>query len=556
MATKRRLELKSLFKNGSIPTAQHFTDLIDSCLNKRDDHFFGLWQPGTAYYPGDVVIYGKSMYMLQAEAIKQPPPKVAEENCDPTVNVVEPYCKATPPPEDSKWCLLDFDLQDDDWTIDKSDKFMYATNLAHDVGIGTDCPTAKLHVEENEYGKLEFDPHDSPYYAQKLPELRITAFDLPDCKPSEYLSLHLDPDFAHAETNTKNGFSFEQLKPGSTAQQKGSSTPTDENQLLMVVTSDGPKAEVGIGIKDPAAGLHVSTPNQGEWLVNPSTGRVAETRLAFNGEKSAHKLEGGFASFETNASQGFRFFVENASAPKDNPGLPVIIDENNHVGVGTFAPAAHLEVTRPDCGSIQSILDQINPAFAVMNLKPTGKNTYFTVGADNSFAVLKTDAPCGYVFKRGDVHGSPGYPERNINQGEGQVYIDQDGKVGIGVSPDGYELDDCGRIRSFEAYLAHDQGNIQNTSYLKENEGLDIVCRLHPIRFKWRENLGNIVSRENDQFGLPDFECADVVPEVVRTTGKDEKAIAYQNLVPVLIKAIQEQQKMIDELRKDLAKLK
>lgn len=556
MATKKRLELKALFKNGSIPTAQHFADLIDSTLNKRDDHFFGLWQPGTAYYPGDVVIFGKSMYMVRAETLKPPPeapcPPATEEN-----TAVQPVCSATPPPEDTDhWCVLDFDLQDDDWTIEPGNKFMYATNLAHDVGIGTDCPTAKLHVEEKEHGKLEFDPQDSPYYALKQPELRITAFDLPDCKPSEYLSLHLDEEFAHAETNTKNGFSFEQLKPQTAAQNKGNKNAADETQLLMVVTSNGDRAEVGIGIKDPAAALHVSTPSQGEWLVNPSGGHTAETQLAIGGEKSVHKIEGGFANFETDTAQGFRFSVQNAKAPKDNPGLPVIIDENNHVGIGTYSPAAHLEVTRPDCGSIQSVLDQINPAFAVMNLKPSGKNTYLTIGADNSFAVLKSDAPCGFVFKRGDAHGAPGNPERNINQGEGQVYIDQDGKVGIGTAPDGYELDDCGRIRSFEAYLAHDQNNIQNTSYLKENEGLDIVCRLHPIRFKWRGNLGNVVTHENEQFGLPDFECADVVPEVVRITGKDEKAIAYQNLVPVLIKAIQEQQKMIDDLGKELAKLK
>ncbi len=556
MATKRRPELKSLFKNGSVPTAQHFADLIDSTLNKRDDHFFGLWQPGTAYYPGEVVIYGKSIYMLLGTVTKQPPPKVVKgAPVDPQTEP-GPYCSAITPDKDTaNWCMLDFDLQDEDWTIVKDSNIMYATNLLHNVGIGTDCPMAKLHVEEKEHGKLEFDPHESPYYAQKQAELRITAFDLPDCKPAEYLSLHLDPDFAHAETNTKNGFSFDQAKPVSVAQKGQKNGAEPDIQVLMVVTSEGEKAEVGIGIKEPVAALHVSSPNQGEWLVNPSGGKTAETRLAANREKITHKLEDNFAKIETDATQGFRFLVES-NVNKSNPGLPVVIDENNHLGVGTETPAAHLEVMRSDCGSVQTILDQINPAFALINLKPTGKNTYLTVGADNSFAVLKTDAPCGFVFKRGDAHGTPGNPERNINQGEGQVFIDQDGKVGIGTAPDGYELDVCGREVSFEAYLAHDQCNIHNTSYLKENEGLDIVCRLHPMRFKWRENLGNVVSRENEQFGLPDFECADVVPEVVRITGKDEKAIAYQNLVPVLIKAIQEQQKMIDDLKRAVENLK
>ncbi len=568
MATKTRTELKANFQNGRIPTAQHFADLIDSSVIKRDDHFFGQWQPGVAYRRGDVVIYGKSMYMLQpenADAKPTPPAKGAKSAAPPDPNAEgSAYCSADPPDKDeTNWCKLDFDLQDDDWTISEDKKFMYATDLEHLVGIGTDCPMAKLHVKEKEYGELEFNPHDSEHRAAKEPELRITAFDTPDCEPAEYLSFWLDKDFAHAKTNTKKGFSFDYLKPeiqNAQAQQqsKGAILPQLPLTLMVVTGGDNNKAEVGIGLNEPAATLHVSDQGKGEWLVNPSDSRQPEMRLAgLEGEYTSQKLGFGFADFGTNAAQGFRFKVEKSRQGKESGGakngvLPVVIDENNHLGVGTEAPECNLEVRQPECGSVQVCLEQINPAFAVINLKPSGKNTSLTLGADNSFAVLKTDAPCGFVFKRGDAHGSPGDPEKNINQGAGQVFIDQDGKVGIGAAPDGYELDDCGRIRSFEAYLNHDQSNMQNIRKLGDGEGLDIVCRLHPIRFRWSESLGDVVTHENEQFGLQDYECADVVPEVVRITGKDEKAIALQNLVPVLIKAIQEQQEQIDELRRQL----
>lgn len=39
MALKDRSALKSLFKNGSKPTASHFEDLIDSVVNKIDDNW-------------------------------------------------------------------------------------------------------------------------------------------------------------------------------------------------------------------------------------------------------------------------------------------------------------------------------------------------------------------------------------------------------------------------------------------------------------------------------------------------------------------------------------
>ena len=65
MTSKTRQNLKSQFVNGTIPTEKDFADLIDSTLIKRDDHFFGRWEPGQTYYNGDVVLYKKSIYILE-----------------------------------------------------------------------------------------------------------------------------------------------------------------------------------------------------------------------------------------------------------------------------------------------------------------------------------------------------------------------------------------------------------------------------------------------------------------------------------------------------------
>ncbi|MBD2166893.1 carbohydrate-binding protein [Calothrix sp. FACHB-156] len=64
---RSRNELKSLFKNKSRLSEDHFKDLINSMLNKHDDQFHGLWQEGKTYRKGDVVYYQGALWEMQAE---------------------------------------------------------------------------------------------------------------------------------------------------------------------------------------------------------------------------------------------------------------------------------------------------------------------------------------------------------------------------------------------------------------------------------------------------------------------------------------------------------
>jgi len=85
------------------------------------------------------------------------------------------------------------------------------------------------------------------------------------------------------------------------------------------------------------------------------------------------------------------------------------------------------------------------------------------------------------------------------------------------------------------------KNNIASLQY-----GLGEVLSLKPVVYTWKnDNSGEI------KLGLIAQEVNDIIPEVVNV-GDDENAIlgiAYSELIPVLIKAIQEQQEEIDELR-------
>jgi hypothetical protein len=89
---------------------------------------------------------------------------------------------------------------------------------------------------------------------------------------------------------------------------------------------------------------------------------------------------------------------------------------------------------------------------------------------------------------------------------------------------------------------------------------LDKVMRMRPVSYRWIDDDGHT------HLGFIAQEMENIVPEVVRTprTTHDQEgnvqeshyAMVYAELIPVLTQAIQEQQKMIEELKEEIRLLK
>ena len=105
-----------------------------------------------------------------------------------------------------------------------------------------------------------------------------------------------------------------------------------------------------------------------------------------------------------------------------------------------------------------------------------------------------------------------------------------------------------------------DKTNIQDISY-----GLSDLMKLRPVSYQWKKDPQNAT-----KLGLVAQELLEVVPEVVKThdwevgEGSDEGrlieldrlGVYYSDLIPVLIKSIQEQQVQIDQLNAEVDQLK
>ena len=91
------------------------------------------------------------------------------------------------------------------------------------------------------------------------------------------------------------------------------------------------------------------------------------------------------------------------------------------------------------------------------------------------------------------------------------------------------------------------------------NEGLDTILGLRPVRFDFKEGFGN--NRKN-QLGFIAQEVETIFPDAVDVAGElDENGEPYKSvgpsaMIPVLVKAIQEQQQMIETLQAEVTALK
>ena len=129
-----------------------------------------------------------------------------------------------------------------------------------------------------------------------------------------------------------------------------------------------------------------------------------------------------------------------------------------------------------------------------------------------------------------------------------RLKIRSDGMVGIGTDSPLYTFYVNGTSGGTNAWNSSSDARLKK-DVVNINNGLDKVMQLRPVTFNWKQAEFPKMNLDNkNHVGFIAQEVEEVVPQVV-TTADDEmntKSIAYSDLIPVLTKAIQEQQKIIE----------
>lgn len=293
---------------------------------------------------------------------------------------------------------------------------------------------------------------------------------------------------------------------------------------------------VGIGTSSPnGATLQVDgAPNSymALYLEATGTGNIPQyLQFGKNGVKQWDLAGGGLDN---------NLYIQNIpdeTAGTHNGGDIVTFTPSGNVGVGTTTPASTLTVSSPTADTW----------FGLENTSAAG-NYWAEISSGTGSWVTPGSFNIGHVYN-------------NFTNFAASLSIVPTGNivlfnVGINNPAPAYALDVNGTVNATGG-----AGALSDRRHKKDIEplligGLDAVEKLKPVTFHWKDPKDN--GMKGEQIGFIAQDVQKVLPDAIMTADDKDKTLSlkYDALIPVLTKALQEQQKEIAAQREEIEALK
>jgi len=228
-------------------------------------------------------------------------------------------------------------------------------------------------------------------------------------------------------------------------------------------------------------------------------------------------------------------------------GFSTEANGDNSTAIGRFTIAN---------GRNETVVGQYNDTLVTQGSSLTASSPLFSVGngatisnRSNAFVVRnggRVDIPdslvVGEYLQVGDGQEDRIYIGNDYIKDGGASIL----RAGANLTPDGTDLFNLGGTNHRWKTVFATNGTI-NTSDLRAKKnisslsyGLNEILQLHPVQYNWNQETDNT----EQSLGLIAQEIFKVIPEVVHVPEESEElmGVNYAELVPVLIKAIQEQE--------------
>lgn len=172
------------------------------------------------------------------------------------------------------------------------------------------------------------------------------------------------------------------------------------------------------------------------------------------------------------------------------------------------------------------------------------------------FAESSTNPNYGLMFARTVYKGTHGavngdwatYFTMSPDTGRGWIFTSNAAGTGGNVA----SISNWGNLTCSGEVTAYSSSDIRLKTNIKPiTSAIDVINKLNPVQYNWNSVAKelNPLKGDNTEYGLIAQELEKVMPELVHTIYDKYKSIDYVKLVPILIKAVQEQQKQINELK-------
>ena len=279
-----------------------------------------------------------------------------------------------------------------------------------------------------------------------------------------------------------------------------------------------------------SAGTNISVTGSG----TTAAPYVVNTASASNGlttTSGVTKLGGALTAATTIAGGANKMsFTSSATDGFNVDGTTLSIDAVNHrVGIGTSTPDAKL--------SVNGILTASDRAYF---------NNGINVGSTGFPAVSITTTTAAINGVPANTSGNIYYEAAGTENHVfgGNVTPDADNTRSLGLSTARWST-----VYSANGVVQTSDGRLK-TNIKPLNYGLSTVMQMHPVTYNWKKEPNT-----NKMVGFIAQDMEQLVPEAVEAPNATGEyyGMKYTELIPVLTKAIQEQQLQIEQLKKELA---
>lgn len=223
-----------------------------------------------------------------------------------------------------------------------------------------------------------------------------------------------------------------------------------------------------------------------------------------------------------------------------NKNLTINLD-NGNVGIGESSPGYKLELAG---NTYNDVTKRSGALFNIKTSNGANNNAAMRFATENEgdAYIIGLDSSEGKFKIAYEVDGD------SLDDSITKFTIDNSGRVGIGTTGPSYKLDVSGGIRATGDIIAFSDERIKE-NIIQIDNAIDKVKSLRGVQY-------NKIGEDKKSIGVIAQEIEKIIPEVVYTDDNGMKSVAYGNITSILIEAIKDQQKQIDNQQKQIDELK